>query len=159
MSDLNSMVAEFERLRERKEKLEQETKDNNAALKKIQDKIIEAMVDMDMPSVTIDTEGYGAYTYTPQATTKYSLIGEERAQAAGIDRFRVLRENGFDYLIKEAVNANSFSAAIKDYIGHLGEGDEVPDDLAAVFTAYDDVKIGRTKANKKTLEKLREVKR
>ena len=159
MGSLNEMVAEFERLRAVKESLEEQTKENNKALKEIQEQIIDEMIDLDMPSVTIDTEGYGAFTYTPQVKTKYSLIGEERAAKDGIDRFEVLRENGLDYLIKETVNAASFNSAITELISHLGEDEEVPEDLAAIYSSYDDSRVGRTKASKKALEKLKEARK
>ena len=74
MAVINDLVAEFERLRARKTELEDETKANNKALQEIQEQIIDEMIDLDMPSVTIDTEGYGTFTYTPQVKTKYSLI-------------------------------------------------------------------------------------
>lgn len=155
MALINDLVAEFERLRALKMQLEEDTKANNKALQEIQEKIIDEMIDLDMPSVTIDTEGYGTFTYTPQVKTKYSLIGEERAQRDGIDRFEVLRENGFDFLIRETVNAQSFNSAITDYISRLDEGEDVPDDLAAIFSSYEDSRVARTKATKKALEKLK----
>lgn len=155
MALINDLVAEFERLRARKTELEDETKANNKALQEIQEKIIDEMIDLDMPSVTIDTEGYGTFTYTPQVKTKYSLIGEERAQRDGIDRFEVLRENGFDFLIRETVNAQSFNSAITDYISRLDDGEDVPEDLAAIFSSYEDSRVARTKATKKALEKLK----
>ena len=155
MALINDLVAEFERLRALKMQLEEDTKANNKALQEIQEKIIDEMIDLDMPSVTIDTEGYGTFTYTPQVKTKYSLIGEERAQRDGIDRFEVLRENGFDFLIRETVNAQSFNSAITDYISRLDEGEDVPEDLAAIFSSYEDSRVARTKATKKALEKLK----
>ena len=155
MALINDLVAEFERLRALKTQLEEDTKANNKALQEIQEKIIDEMIDLDMPSVTIDTEGYGTFTYTPQVKTKYSLIGEERAQRDGIDRFEVLRENGFDFLIRETVNAQSFNSAITDYISRLEEGEDVPEDLAAIFSSYEDSRVARTKATKKALEKLK----
>lgn len=155
MALINDLVAEFERLRALKTQLEEDTKANNKALQEIQEKIIDEMIDLDMPSVTIDTEGYGTFTYTPQVKTKYSLIGEERAQRDGIDRFEVLRENGFDFLIRETVNAQSFNSAITDYISRLDEGEDVPEDLAAIFSSYEDSRVARTKATKKALEKLK----
>ena len=154
---LNDLVAEFERLRARKEELEEQTKANNQALREIQEKIIDEMIDQDMPSATIFTEGYGAFTYTPQVKTKYNLLGEATAEERGIDRFRVLRENGFGYLIRETVNAQSFNTAITEYIAGMAEGEELPPDIAAVCTSYEDSRIGRVKAGKKSLEKLKEA--
>lgn len=154
---LNDLAAEFERLRARKEELEEQTKANNKALREIQEKIIDEMIDQDMPSVTIFTEGYGAFTYTPQVKTKYSLVGEEKATAAGFDRFDVLRENGFDFLIRETVNAQSFNSAITEYLGKTPE-DEVPEDMQAIISSYDESKVGRVKASKKALEKLKTMK-
>lgn len=155
MAVINDLVAEFERLRALKAQLEEDTKANNKALQEIQEKIIDEMIDLDMPSVTIDTEGYGTFTYTPQVKTKYSMIGEERAAKDGIDRFEVLRDNGFDFLIKETVNAQSFNSAITEFISHLDEGEDVPEDLAAIYSSYEDSRVGRTKASKKALEKLK----
>ena len=139
---LNDLAAEFERLRARKEELEEQTKANNQALREVQEKIIDEMIDQDMPSVTIFTEG---------------LVGEEKATAAGFDRFDVLRENGFDFLIRETVNAQSFNSAITEYLGKTPE-DEVPEDLQAIISSYDESKVGRVKASKKALEKLKTMK-
>lgn len=155
MAVINDLVAEFERLRALKAKLEEDTKANNKALQEIQEKIIDEMINLDMPSVTIDTEGYGTFTYSPQVKTKYSLIGEERAQKDGIDRFGVLRDNGFDYLIKETVNAQSFNSAITEFISHLDPDEDVPEDLAKIYSSYEDSRVGRTKASKKALEQLK----
>lgn len=69
-----------------------------------------------------------------------------------------MRENGFDYLIRETVNAQSFNSAITEFISHLDEGEDVPEDLAAIFSSYEDSRVGRTKASKKALEKLKGVK-
>lgn len=151
---LNDLIAEYERLRARKEELKEMTDLNSEELKEIEGEIMDKMVEQDMPSVTIKTEGYGVFTYTPQVKTKYSLIGEDRAAAKGVNRFEVLRDNGFDYLIKETVNQNSFNSAISELIGHLKEGESMPEDLAEVVTSYDVSSIGRTKANSKALEKL-----
>lgn len=157
-NNLNSMIAEYEYLLGYKAELEQATKDNNQDLKDIQKKIIDEMVDQDMPSVTLETEGYGTYTYTPQVKTRYSLLGEEKAEAKGLDRFNVLRDNDLGYLIKESVNQNSFNAAIRERIARLDKDEELPEDLEAVISSYDEQSISRTKANGKNLKKLRESK-
>lgn len=142
---LNDLVAEFERLKEEKKSLADLTDQNSEALKKIQERIMDKMVELDMPSATIYTEGYGTYTYSPSVSTIYSLNGEEKAQEEGYDRFQVLRDNGFGYLIYETVNQRSFGAAMREYMANA-DPETLPKDLMAVVSTYDDVKVSRKKA-------------
>jgi hypothetical protein len=55
------------------------------------------------------------------------------------------------------VNAQSFNSAITEYMSKTSE-DEVPEDLQAIISSYDESKVGRTKASKKALEKLKTMK-
>ena len=57
-SRLIELIEKYEELREKKEKLANETKANNEAFKQIQEDIVEQMVEDDIPS-----QGLGDYTY------------------------------------------------------------------------------------------------
>ena len=58
---------------------------------------------------------------------------------------------------QRSVNAQSFNSAITEYLGKTPE-DEVPEDLQAIISSYDESKVGRVKASKKALEKLKTMK-
>jgi len=146
-SRLVELIEKYEKLREKKERLADETKANNEAFRQIQEDIVEQMVEDDIPS-----QGLGDYTYTPQTVTHYSFISEEKLAEAGKDKFAVMRENGFGFLVKETVNQRSMESAFKERL----ENDEgLPDDVAAIVSSYEELKVTRRKAAGSGLKKAK----
>jgi len=148
-SRLVELIEKYEELREKKEKLADETKANNESLKQIQEDIVEQMVEDDIPS-----QGLGDYMYSPQTVTHYSFISEEKLAAAGRDKFNIMRENGFGFLVKETINQRSMEAAFKE---RLENDEELPEDVAAIVSTYDELRVTRRKATKSGLKKAKGI--
>ena len=85
-SRLIELIEKYEELRALKEELADSTKEINEEYKKVQEEIVEQMVDDDIPS-----QGYGDYNYSPQTLTHYSFKSEETLLADGIDKMKVMR--------------------------------------------------------------------
>ena len=83
-SALIGLIERYEELRALKDELSEATKEINEEYKKIQEEIVEQMVDDDIPS-----QGYGDYSYSPQTVTHYSFISEESLAEKGIDKMAV----------------------------------------------------------------------
>lgn len=148
-SRLIELIEKYEELREKKEKLANETKANNEAFKQIQEDIIEQMVEDDIPS-----QGLGDYTYTPQTVTHYSFISEKKLAEAGTDKMEVMRENGFDFLIKETINQRSMESAFKE---RLENDEELPEDVLAIISQYEELKVNRRKVSSSALKKAKKA--
>lgn len=148
-SRLIELIDKYEELREKKEKLANETKANNEAFKQIQEDIVEQMVEDDIPSQSL-----GDYTYTPQTVIHYSFISEEKLAEAGTDKMEVMRENGFDFLIKETINQRSMESAFKE---RLENDEELPEDVLAIISQYEELKVNRRKVSSSALKKAKKA--
>lgn len=148
-SALIGLIERYEELRALKDELSEATKEINEEYKKIQEEIVEQMVDDDIPS-----QGYGDYTYTPQTVTHYSFISEEKLAEAGTDKMEVMRENGFDFLIKETINQRSMESAFKE---RLENDEELPEDVLAIISQYEELKVNRRKVSSSALKKAKKA--
>lgn len=142
-SALIGLIERYEELRALKDELSEATKEINEEYKKIQEEIVEQMVDDDIPS-----QGYGDYSYSPQTVTHYSFISEESLAEKGIDKMAVMHENGYDFLIKEAINQRSLESALKEA---AASEEGIPDDVAEIVKSYEELKVIRRKTRKGTM--------
>lgn len=147
-SALIGLIERYEELRALKDELSEATKEINEEYKKIQEEIVEQMVDDDIPS-----QGYGDYSYSPQTVTHYSFISEESLAEKGIDKMAVMHENGYDFLIKEAINQRSLESALKEAASEEG----IPDDVAEIVKSYEELKVIRRKTRKGTMNSARKA--
>ena len=145
---LTEMLGQYEELLNKKDALDKETKDNNAAIDKLKAEIAEMMIDEDIPS-----QGYGDYVYSLQDKVKYSKRGDAQLMEKGLDFFEVLREQGLGDLIKETVNPRSMQSAMKE-IADENDG-ELPPELDEVVSSYEMTDIVRRKSTNKALKKAR----
>lgn len=145
---LTEMLGQYEELLDKKDALDKETKDNNAAIDKLKAEIAEMMIDEDIPS-----QGYGDYVYSLQDKVKYSKRGDAQLMEKGLDFFEVLREQGLGDLIKETVNPRSLQSAMKD-IADENDG-ELPPELDEVVSSYEMTDIARRKSANKALKKAK----
>ena len=154
-STLITLIKKYDELRETKERLAEETKQNNQELKDIQEKIVDQMIEDDIPS-----QGVGDYTYTPQIVTHYSFKSAEKLVEMGVDKIQVMRENGFGFLIKEEINQRSLESAMKGlpraYRDPYTEG--IPEEVEAILNTYDEFKVSRRKASGKGLKEAKKSK-
>lgn len=144
---LKEMIAEYQELLEAKEGLAEATKNNNKAIAEIEEKIAQQMIDDDCPSI-----GYGDYNYSLTVKTQYSKLSEEKLQAAGLDFFEVLRDEGFGDLIVERVDPRTLNSAMNNLVEEAGE---LTPGLAEVIGGFEMTKINRRKATNKSLKKLK----
>ena len=145
---LTEMLGQYEELLNKKDALDKETKDNNAAIDKLKAEIAEMMIDEDIPS-----QGYGDYVYSLQDKVKYSKRGDAQLMEKGLDFFEVLREQGLGDLIKETVNPRSLQSAMKE-IADENDG-ELPPELDEVVSSYEMTDIARRKSTNKALKKAK----
>lgn len=145
---LTEMLGQYEELLDKKDALDKETKDNNAAIDKLKAEIAEMMIDEDIPS-----QGYGDYVYSLQDKVKYSKRGDAQLMEKGLDFFEVLREQELGDLIKETVNPRSLQSAMKE-IADENDG-ELPPELDEVVSSYEMTDIARRKSANKALKKAK----
>lgn len=145
---LTEMLGQYEELLDKKDALDKETKDNNAAIDKLKAEIAEMMIDEDIPS-----QGYGDYVYSLQDKVKYSKRGDAQLMEKGLDFFEVLREQELGDLIKETVNPRSLQSAMKE-IADENDG-ELPPELDEVVSSYEMTDIARRKSTNKALKKAK----
>jgi hypothetical protein len=145
---LTEMLGQYEELLDKKDALDKETKDNNAAIDKLKAEIAEMMIDEDIPS-----QGYGDYVYSLQDKVKYSKRGDAQLMEKGLDFFEVLREQRLGDLIKETVNPRSLQSAMKE-IADENDG-ELPPELDEVVSSYEMTDIARRKSTNKALKKAK----
>ena len=144
---IKELAMEYQEHLEMKDELAEQTKKNNKTIEELKQKLAERMVDEDMPQI-----GLGDYIYSLSDITKYSKKSDVDLQAAGIDFFEVLREQGFGDLITETVNARTLQSSMKNLVEERGE---LPEELAEVLNTYDTYDIKRRKQVNKTLKKAK----
>lgn len=147
---LIALIEKYEEIRARKDELAEETKKNNQEFKEIQERIVEQMVEDDIPMM-----GYGNYNYYPQTVTHYSFLSEDKLAENGVtDKFDAIRSAGLDFLIKETINQRSMESAFKEIVENEGE---LPEDLQILVSEYEEIKINRRKASGSALKKAQKA--
>lgn len=92
-SQLDHKIREYKELLDRKEELENLTKENNAAKEKLEQDICKMMIDEEKPSTIVD-----GFNYSLSQKVMYSKKSEEDLAAlekeTGLSFFDVLRDQG-----------------------------------------------------------------
>lgn len=145
-SKLIQLIQKYEELRALKDEIAEAKTEIEEEFKKIQSEIVEQMVEDDVPS-----QGYGGFNYSPQTVVHYNFKAEDTLLAEGKDKLQIMRDNGFDFLIKETINQRSLESALKDYVKNDPDG-ELPEEVADIISSYDELKIRRTKTRKGTMD-------
>jgi len=138
---LIDLIANYQTLLATKEALAEQTKANNKAIEDMKQQIADQMIDDEVTSI-----GYAGYNFSLQTKTVYSKKSEADLQAAGIDFFGLLRDNGLGDLIVERVDPRTLSASLKQIVEADGE---LPEDLSEAINVYETNDIGRRKQAKK----------
>lgn len=138
---LIDLIASYQTLLATKEALAEQTKANNKAIEDMKQQIADQMIDDEVTSI-----GYAGYNFSLQTKTVYSKKSEADLQAAGINFFGLLRENGLGDLIVERVDPRTLSASLKQIVE--AEGD-LPEDIREAINVYETNDIGRRKQAKK----------
>lgn len=138
---LIDLIASYQTLLATKEALAEQTKANNKAIEEMKQQIADQMIDDEVTSI-----GYAGYNFSLQTKTVYSKKSEADLQAAGIDFFGLLRDNGLGDLIVERVDPRTLSASLKQIVEADGE---LPEDLSEAINVYETNDIGRRKQAKR----------
>ena len=137
-------IARYQELLAKKAALAEETKANNKEIEEMINDISEQMIDDEVPSI-----GLGDYVFSLQEKTRYSKRSDADLMADGLDFFEVLREQGLGDLIREHVDARTFSSAVRNLVEE-NDG-ELPEELEAVTSTYTYYDISRRKAPSRAL--------
>ncbi len=156
-SILDAKVVEFKKLLDRKDELEELTKENNAAKEELEKEIVQIMIDNEKPSTVVD-----GFNYSLKQETRYSKKSEEELQRLqneeGIVFYEVLREQGLGDIIKETVNANTLQSTMKALVEELPEGEEMPEELAKCLSIFPKMGVNKRKASKAAMQALERAK-
>jgi len=128
-------------LRDLKNSLEEQTKENNATLEALKKEMAQQMVDDDTPKFT-----HAGHSFSLLPKTSYSKRGDEELAESGLDYddyLDTLREEGLGGIIKETVNARTLQSAITAYVEEHGR---LSEELEAVIRTYEFNDIGCRKA-------------
>ena len=130
------LADQLRELRETKQFAEQELKDINAEIERVDYALSEIMAQTETQNFT-------------RAGTMFCLTTTTRASAvAGCkdDLFQALKAEGFGELVQETVNSNSLSAFVKEQIAE--NGDVLPDWLNGLVNIYEKTTVGVRKSAK-----------
>ncbi len=133
MTDMFELADGLKELRERKAELADETKANNAEIE-------QAEYDLSQLMAQTETQSFQRAGTLFYLTTKtYASADKEHKD----ELFDALRNEGYDSLITETVNANSLSAFVKE---QMSENDDVlPDWLEGKVNVFDKVTVALRK--------------
>lgn len=146
-SMLDQKVREYKELLDRKEELEKQMKANQQQLKDMEQNIARMMIDEEKPNTIVD-----GFVYSLQQKTVYSKKSEEVLMQAGITFFDVLREQGLGDIIVEKVDSRTLQSTIKAVVEEQGE---LPKELAECINVYEQLGIGKRKADTKVLDRAK----
>jgi len=130
------LADQLRELRETKQFAEQELKEINAEIERVDYALSEIMAQTETQNFT-------------RAGTMFCLTTTTRASAvAGYknDLFQALKSEGFGELVQETVNSNSLSAFVKEQIAE--NGDVLPDWLNGLVSIYEKTTVGVRRAAK-----------
>lgn len=157
-SQLDQKIREYKELLDRKEELENLTKENNAAKEKLEQDICKMMIDEEKPSTIVD-----GFNYSLSQKVMYSKKSEEDLAAleneTGISFFDVLRDQGLGDIIKETVNPKTLQSTVAAMKEDLGEDQDLPEDLTQCLSIYEKLTITKRKANTKALDRAKKSKK
>lgn len=157
-SQLDHKIKEYKELLDRKEELENLTKENNAAKEKLEQDICKMMIDEEKPSTIVD-----GFNYSLSQKVMYSKKSEEDLAAlekeTGLSFFDVLRDQGLGDIIKETVNPRTLQSTVAAMKEDLGEDQDLPEDLTQCLSIYEKLTITKRKANTKALDRAKKSKK
>lgn len=157
-SQLDQKIREYKELLDRKEELENLTKENNAAKEKLEQDICKMMIDEEKPSTIVD-----GFNYSLSQKVMYSKKSEEDLAAlekeTGLLFFDVLRDQGLGDIIKETVNPRTLQSTVAAMKEDLGEDQDLPEDLTQCLSIYEKLTITKRKANTKALDRAKKSKK
>lgn len=148
MATIAERLKAYIEILDKKEKLEAETKENNALKEQMEQEICQMMINEEKPSEIVD-----GFNFSLKVETKYSKLSDEKLAAKGLDFFDVLREQGLGDIIVERVDPRTLSSTCKG-IAEENDG-ELPEELAEVLSEYEKMSLSKRKANMNAINKAK----
>lgn len=136
MGKITELVEAYKSLLDQKDEIEAKMKELNASIETAKAELVDAMLEEEVTSVTVD--GY-SYTVTPK--TRYS-----KKAGADDELFEMLRDHGLGDLIKETVNAMTLQGAMSEEAKN-NDG-ELPPEWDTVINTYSFNDITKRKKTK-----------
>jgi hypothetical protein len=137
INDIKQLIEDYNNAILEKERLADETKQNNAEVERLKLLLSDAMIEAEVPSMV-----YLGYSWSVSPRVRYS-----KAAGADDELFDQLREDGLGDLIKETVNANTLQAAMKNLAEE--NGGDLPENYTGLISEYSYNDITRRKSAKK----------
>ena len=137
INDIKQLIEDYNNTILEKERLADETKQNNAEVERLKLLLSDAMIEAEVPSMV-----YLGYSWSVSPRVRYS-----KAAGADDELFDQLREDGLGDLIKETVNANTLQAALKNLADEENDG-VLPERYNGLVSTYEFNDITRRKSNK-----------
>jgi hypothetical protein len=134
MTKNNELMVEAEflsHLKDNKAKVEAELKEIKSQIDKQELKLVEMMTEQELQNF----KGSNGVTYSLKTTVIPNVLADNRP--ALID---ALKKNGFESLVKEEVNAQTFKSFVKEQGWETNE--ELPAYLQGIVTLYEKTGIG-----------------
>ena len=132
--ELMERIEAYNALLDRKDKLAQETTENNKEIEKARRELADLMIDAEIDRVTS-----GGYNFTLSEKIAFSKRGGTDEQL-----FEVLREDGLGDIIRETVNPRTLQATLKE-VAAQNDG-ELPPQYDGLVSVYRYMDVGRRKA-------------
>ena len=126
-------------LRDTKNQLAKDTKDNNAAIDDAQQKLWDAMVEAEMSSFAHNGKSF-SLSEVPYASPTAGRAPEV---------YVWMKENGYADLVKETINAQTFAATVREMMENPDTGEKdvsnIPEDLVKLLTIFPKKTVSITK--------------
>ena len=132
--ELMERIEAYNALLDRKDKLAQETTENNKAIEQARRDLADLMIDAE-----IDRVSSGGYNFTLSEKIAFNKRGGADEQL-----FDVLREDGLGDIIRETVNPRTLQATLKE-VAAQNDG-ELPPQYDGLVSVYRYMDVGRRKA-------------
>jgi len=120
-------------LRVMKTDLDQQIKEVNAEIEKVEQALSQAMLAEEMQNFV-----RGGLMYYLQTKTYASAVADRKPEL-----FQWLKENGYGDMVQETVNTNTLAAFVRE---QLEESDELPGGLDDLVNIYEKTTVGMRKA-------------
>ncbi len=135
-TELFELADKLKEAKDRKKKLEDDTKANNALIEELDRQLSDAMVEQELEKFSRN----GSTFYLK--TSLYASAPADRKT----ELFQVLKQNGYGSLVVETVNARTLSSFVKEQ--KEANEDKIPQWLADVVSTYEKTTVGVRKGNK-----------
>ena len=132
--ELMERIEAYNALLDRKDKLAQETTENNKEIEKARRELADLMIDAEIDRVTS-----GGYNFTLSEKVAFNKRGGADEQL-----FEVLRADGLGDIIRETVNPRTLQATLKE-VAAQNDG-ELPPQYDGLVSVYRYMEVGRRKA-------------